>query len=63
MAGIRPLSVFGAEVAYIDFGSINGAASIPATPTQGGLNVTATSHTPRLQRSSPSATCRFRCRI
>jgi opacity protein-like surface antigen len=43
MAGIRPLSFLGAEVAYIDFGSVNGAASIPATPTQGGLNVTAMS--------------------
>jgi opacity protein-like surface antigen len=44
MAGIRPLPVLGAEVAYMDFGSVNGAASIPATPTQGGLNATATSH-------------------
>jgi opacity protein-like surface antigen len=44
MVGIRPLSILGAEVEYIDFGSIKGAASIPATPTQSGLNVTATSH-------------------
>jgi opacity protein-like surface antigen len=44
MAGIRPLSFLGVEVAYIDFGSVNGAASSPATATQGGLNVTATSH-------------------
>ena len=44
MAGVRPLSILGAEVAYIDFGSINRAVSIPATPTQGGLNATATSH-------------------
>lgn len=44
MAGIRPLSTLGAEVAYIDFGSIDGAGSTPATPTQGGLNATVTSH-------------------
>ena len=44
MAGIRPLSILGAEVAYIDFGSISGAMSLPATTTQGGFNATATSH-------------------
>jgi opacity protein-like surface antigen len=44
MAGIRPLSILGAEVAYIDFSSVDGAASITATPAHGGLNVTATSH-------------------
>lgn len=44
MTGIRPLPVLGAEVAYVDFGSVNAAASIPATPTQGGLNATATAH-------------------
>jgi len=44
MAGIRPLSFLGAEVAYVDFGSVSRAASIPATPTQIGINATATSH-------------------
>jgi len=44
MAGIRPLSVLGAEVTYVDFGSVNAAANLPSTPIQGGLNVTATSH-------------------
>lgn len=40
MAGIRPLSTLGAEVAYMDFGS--GARSLPGPPDVGGL--TATSH-------------------
>ena len=44
VAGIRPLSFLGAEVAYLDLGSVNRAASIPATPTQLGIDVTATSH-------------------
>lgn len=44
MAGFRPLHVLGAEVAYFDFGSVNGTASLAATPTQAGLNVTGTSH-------------------
>jgi len=62
MAGMRPLSVLGAEVAYIDFGSGNRAVSIPATPTQGGLT-RRRRVTPRLPSSSRSATYRFRCRI
>ena len=44
MAGVRPLSFLGAELAYVDFGSVSRAASIPATPTQIGINATATSH-------------------
>jgi opacity protein-like surface antigen len=44
MTGIHPLPVLGAEVAYVDFGSVNAATNIPATPTQGGLNATATAH-------------------
>lgn len=44
MAGIRPLPILGAEVAYIDFGSVSGSVSIPATATQGGFNATASSH-------------------
>jgi opacity protein-like surface antigen len=62
MAGIRPLSILGAEVAYIDFGSANGAASIPATPTQGGLNATATSH-PKAAALFAVGYVPFRCRI
>jgi len=41
---IRPLSMIGAEVEYLDFGSASGSANIPATVTMGGLNATATSH-------------------
>jgi opacity protein-like surface antigen len=43
MAGIRPLSVLGAEVAYLDFGSASGSAGtlIVDTPS---LSVTTTSH-------------------
>jgi opacity protein-like surface antigen len=44
MAGIRPLSFIGAELAYIDFGSANGGFTFPAAPQQGGLNATTRSH-------------------
>ena len=43
MAGIRPLPILGAEVAYIDFGSAHGAASLQTIDT-GALSVTAKSH-------------------
>jgi opacity protein-like surface antigen len=44
IVGIRPLSIIGAEVEYLDFGSASGSVNIPATVTTGGLNATATSH-------------------
>jgi opacity protein-like surface antigen len=46
MVGIRPLSFVGAELAFIDFGSVNGngVASISATPDRGGVTVTPTSY-------------------
>ena len=44
IAGVRPLSLVGAEAEYIDFGSGRGTAGIPPTPTQGGIAATATSH-------------------
>ncbi len=46
MVGIRPLSFLGAELAFIDFGSVKGnsVASISANPDRGGVTVTSTSH-------------------
>jgi len=44
MAGIRPLSVFGLEVAYLDFGSASGTAGLLTNPDAPSLSVTTTSH-------------------
>ncbi len=44
MVGIRPLSFLGAELAYIDFGSVTGVASTPSVPDRGGVSVTTRSH-------------------
>lgn len=44
MAGIRPLSFVGAELAYIDFGSVNRAASTPVIPDRGSISAMTTSH-------------------
>jgi opacity protein-like surface antigen len=41
MMGLKPLPVLGVEAGYLDFGSIDGSRSIPATVTQGGLNASA----------------------
>jgi opacity protein-like surface antigen len=44
MVGIRPLTFLGAELAYIDFGSVTGVASTPAVPDRGVESVTTRSH-------------------
>jgi opacity protein-like surface antigen len=44
MAGIRPLPVIGAEIEYIDFGSIAGSLNRAATLNFGGFSESATMH-------------------
>ncbi len=41
MLGLKPLPLIGAEAGYLDFGSIDGSKSIPATVTSGGLDASA----------------------
>ncbi len=50
IAGLRPLSVIGAEAEYIDFGRISGSGGIPAIGGLGGLNATA-----RVSATAPAA--------
>jgi opacity protein-like surface antigen len=44
IAGVRPLSIIGAEAEYIDFGSGSGTTGIEPTATRAGITATATSH-------------------
>jgi opacity protein-like surface antigen len=44
IAGVRPLSIIGAEAEYLDFGSGTGTTGIAPTATRGGITATATSH-------------------
>lgn len=43
-AGIRPVSIFGAESEYVDFGSFNGSATLAPGVATNGINATAATH-------------------